>query len=83
MNTHPDETTDMVPAASGDVRRLSEKDFAELGLARVAYVKPVLVEGRRMCAIHAANGTPMGLAPDVATAMAAIIQHEMAPARLH
>jgi len=64
-------------------RSLTEAQFAELGVSQLAYIKPVTVEGRRVFAIHAANGAPMGLAEDSDTAAVAIIQHEMIPARVH
>ncbi len=65
------------------LRAMTPRDFAALGAAEIAYMRPTLVNGRAMIAIHAADGTPIGAAPDVALAAAAIVQHEMAPARLH
>jgi hypothetical protein len=64
-------------------RSLTEAQFAELGVRQLAYIKPVMVEGKRVFSIHAANGVPMGLAEDSDTAAVAIIQHEMIPARVH
>ncbi len=66
-----------------DVRKLSPEQFAQLGMAKVAYVKPVIVNGNAGFAIHAADGTPMALAPDREVAIAAIVQHEMMPALVH
>jgi hypothetical protein len=66
-----------------DIRHMSEKEFAELGVAQVAYLKPVLVDGKCLFAIHAANGTPMALAGGREVALAAIVQHEMLPALVH
>jgi hypothetical protein len=66
-----------------DVRQLSPEQFAQLGLAKLAYVKPVIVDGAAGFAIHAADGTPMALAPDRDVAIAAIVQHEMLPAMVH
>jgi hypothetical protein len=34
-------------------------------------------------AIHAADGTPIGAAPNTELAVAAIIEHAMAPALVH
>lgn len=65
------------------LRGMTPQDFAALGTAEIAYMRPTLVNGRAMIAIHAADGTPIGAAPDVDLAAAAIVQHEMAPARLH
>ncbi len=66
-----------------DIRHLSEKEFSELGVAQVAYVKPVTVGGKLVFAIHAANGIPMALAEGREVALAAIAQHEMLPAQVH
>jgi len=66
-----------------DVRKLSQEQFAQLGMARVAYVKPVTVNGTTGFAIHAADGTPMAITPDRDVAIAAIVQHEMLPAMVH
>jgi len=66
-----------------DVRKLSQEQFAQLGMAKLAYVKPVIVNGNAGFAIHAADGTPMALAPDRDVAIAAIVQHEMLPALVH
>ncbi len=38
---------------------------------------------RKVAAIFAADGTQIGAAPDVPTAMAAVVQHEMAPVMVH
>ena len=66
-----------------NIRHLTETQFAELGVAQVAYVKPVLVEGKSVFAIHAANGAPMALADGRDVALAAIAQHEMVPVLVH
>jgi hypothetical protein len=66
-----------------DVRKLSQEQFAQLGLARLAYVKPVFVNGTTGFAIHAADGTPMAMVEDRDVAIAAIVQHEMFPALVH
>jgi hypothetical protein len=85
MNTNtPDNTSETVgtPVAF-DIRHLSETQLAQLGVARLAYVKAVTVNGTQGFAIHAADGTPMALADDRDTAIAAIMQHEMVPALVH
>jgi hypothetical protein len=66
-----------------DVRHLSQSQFAQLGMPYIAYLKPVLSEGVPAIAIHGADGTPMGLATDMAVAIAAVEQHEMRPVRVH
>ena len=66
-----------------DIRHLSEAQLAQLGMAQIAYVKPVEINGERGYAIHAADGTPMAIAGDQEVAFAAILQHEMVPALVH
>jgi hypothetical protein len=68
---------------SFDIRHITEAQLGALGVSHIAYVKPVVVNGETGFAIHAADGTPMALAGDRATAMAAIIQHEMLPLSVH
>lgn len=65
------------------LRTLSARDFAALGASQMAYVRPVVMNGALAFAIHAADGTPIGAAPSVQLATAAIRQHEMEPALVH
>lgn len=77
--THPDSQTPVIT----DIRTLSPADLGRLGMEQLAYVKPVMLNGARAFAIHAADGTPMAVAQDHSLAMAAIVQHEMVPAQVH
>jgi hypothetical protein len=72
-----------IPLASFDVRHMTADQLGALGVSHIAYVKAVVVNGTAGFAIHAADGTPMALAGDRATAMAAIVQHEMLPLSVH
>jgi hypothetical protein len=45
----------------------------------LAYVKRIVLEGRAVYAIHAADGTPIGLAPDREVAFAALRQQDLEP----
>ncbi len=63
-----------------DPRHLSPEQLGRLGVAQIAYVKAVTVNGAAVFAIHAADGTPMAIAADRALAFAAIVQNEMEPA---
>jgi len=65
------------------LRQLSVADWARFGAQEIAYIRPVLVNGVQAMAIHAADGTPIGAAPNEELAIAAILQHEMAPALVH
>jgi hypothetical protein len=64
-------------------RKMDPAAFAALGAQHIAYVRAVVLDGQAAVAIFAADGTQIGAAPDVATAMAAVVQHEMAPALVH
>ncbi len=66
-----------------DVRQLTPMQFAQLGVKQIAYVKPVVFNGAPGFAIHAADGSPMAVAPQLETAIGAILQHEMLPALVH
>ena len=66
-----------------DVRHMTAEQLMQLGMAQLAYVKPVVLNGQTAFAIHAADGSPMAMAADCDLAMAAIVQHEMLPAMVH
>lgn len=80
---HPDHTPQDMRVPD-DLHNLSPADLGRLGVARMAYIKPVMVEGGKTAyAIHAADGTPMALAGGLDVAAAAIVQHEMVPVLVH
>jgi len=62
---------------------ISAEDFALVGMQHVAYIRPTLVNGVTVMAIHAADGTPIGMAPTRDIAFAAVKQHELEPVSLH
>lgn len=66
-----------------DIRNMTADQLMQLGMADLAYVKPVFYDGQEAFAIHAADGSPMAMAADRAMAMEAIVQHEMVPALVH
>lgn len=80
---HPDDPNGAATPALIDIRAMSPEQFAQLGVTKVAYVKPVIVNGTAGYAIHAADGTPMAIADDREVALAAIVQHEMVPVLVH
>lgn len=63
-----------------DIRQITTDQLAQLGVSRLAYIKPVTVGGEDVFAIHAADGTPMAVAPNRELAWGAILEHEMVPA---
>jgi len=65
------------------LRHLSATDFAALGVNDLAYVKPVIVDGQPAYAIHAADGTEMGIAPGRELALATIRQHDLEAFDVH
>jgi len=71
------------PDPGNSLRHLSAADWARFGTGEIAYIRPVMVNGVRAIAIHAADGTAIGAAPDAQLAIAAILQHEMEPALVH
>jgi len=73
--------SDVLPPEA--LRSLSPLAWARYGAASIAYVRPVVVNGQPAVAIHAADGTPIGAAPTMALATAAILQHGMGPALVH
>ncbi len=77
---------DGVAASDGaaiDIRKLTQAQLMMLGMAQLAYVKPVWMDGETAFAIFAADGSPMAVAADCDLAVAAIVQHEMVPALVH
>lgn len=66
-----------------DLRNLTPHQLEQLGVADLAYIKPVSMNGTTAFAIHAADGAPMAVAADCDLAIAAVMQHEMMPALVH
>jgi hypothetical protein len=65
-------------------RRLSDEQFAVLGLNRIAYVKPVPGEnGAIVYEVHAAEGSKIAEISDRAVAFAAVRQYDMEPVSVH
>ena len=69
--------------AAIDVRNITTDQLMQLGMADLAYVKPIFHNGQAAFAIYAADGSPMAMAADCELAVAAIVQHEMVPALVH
>ncbi|WP_198377626.1 hypothetical protein [Neoroseomonas rubea] len=83
MTDHDFEDRDEEALQPEMLRRLSPLDWARYGAASIAYARPVIVNGQRAVAIHAADGTQIGAAPTLALATAAILQHGLGPAMVH
>jgi hypothetical protein len=65
------------------LRTLSPTDFAALGMSDLAFVKPVMVEGKGAYAIHAADGTQMAVVGARELAFATIRQHDLEAVDVH
>ena len=75
--------TTIEPVARFDVRQITPDQLAQLGVSQLAYIKPVVLNGAAMFAIHAADGSPMAVSDDRNLALAAIVEHEMIPTLVH
>jgi hypothetical protein len=69
--------------SNAQLRQITPKEFASLGLEDVAYIKPVSINDGKAFAIHTADGTPVAVVPDLAVAVATVRQHEMEPLSVH
>lgn len=63
--------------------RISSGEFAGLGVNEVAYIRAVQVDGMAAFAIHAADGTALGVTQERAVAEAAVRQLDMQPLSVH
>jgi len=64
-------------------RHISSRELAVFGMQDLAYVKPVLVDGVKAFAVHAADGTQVAVLPDREVALATIRQHDLEPLSVH
>ncbi len=72
----------MIAEKQADLRQLTQQDFAALGLADIAYVRPKLVNGATVFAIHTADGNEAAVTPTHETAIATIRQNDLEPVHL-
>ncbi|HUZ71923.1 MAG TPA: DUF1150 family protein [Stellaceae bacterium] len=66
-----------------NLRSITPQEFAHLGVNDIAYVKRVIVDDAPAYAVHAADGTPMAVLRDHATAVAALLQHDLEAVSVH
>lgn len=62
---------------------LSQKDFAALGLDRLAYVKRILRDGELVFEIHTADGDAVAALESQDVAVATILQNGLLPVSVH
>jgi hypothetical protein len=65
------------------IRQLSPRELGLLGMERVAYVKPVLVEGVVAFAVHAADGGQLAVILDREAAEALVRRHGLESVSVH
>jgi hypothetical protein len=65
------------------VKDLSDSELGLLGMEDVAYIKPVVVDGSDVFAVHAANGTQIAVIADRDVAFVVVRQHGMEPVSVH
>jgi hypothetical protein len=65
------------------IGHISLEQFAALGLDRVAYVRPAVVEGQKVYTIHSADGGEIGMMAGRDVAFAAVKQHDLEPVSVH
>jgi len=63
-------SVDRVPA-------MSSVDFAALGLNQVAYIRPLRAEFGVVYAVAGADGSPLGIAPDIDSAILAVRRQDL------
>lgn len=63
--------------------KFTPDQFAALGVNRMAYVRPAVIEGRTVFAIHGADGSEIGMMAERDIAFAAVKQHDMEPVSVH
>ncbi len=65
------------------IRQMSCQELALFGVQEMAYVKPILVDGVKNYAVHAADGTAMAVLDDRDTAFAMLRTHDLEPMSVH
>jgi hypothetical protein len=64
-------------------KTLTAGDLGNFGVEDIAYVKSVTIDGQKLHAIHAADGTPLTVVAGRELAFATVLQHDMSPASVH
>ena len=65
------------------VDAFSTEDLANFGLDRLAYIRPIEIDGEAGFGIFAADGSPLGVAPERDMAFAAAFRHDLLPLSTH
>jgi hypothetical protein len=62
---------------------LTEHDLTMLGIEQLACIKPIVIKGDSLFAVHAADGTEIAVLADRDVAFAAVRQHSLEPVNVH
>lgn len=62
---------------------ISPEDLAIFGIETLAYVRPAIINGRKVHVVHAADGTLLTIIVDRDLAFVTLRQHEMNPQSVH
>jgi hypothetical protein len=65
------------------LKHISSKEFTYWGLQDVAYIRRVIVNDQPAYSVHAADGTPMAVMPNLEVAQAAVRQHDLEALSVH
>jgi hypothetical protein len=65
------------------IRQMSRRELALFGVQDMAYVKPIVVDGVKGYAVHAADGTAIAVIGDRDIAFAMLRQHDLEPMSVH
>ena len=68
---------------STSLKHISQNDWLTFGLEDIAYLRPTVVDGQPVFAIHAADGSQLALAVSRDVGIAAMQQHELEAVSLH
>ena len=66
-----------------NLRTLSRRDFAIMGVQDIAYIKPVDADNGTAYEVHAADGTPIAWYEVREVAFASVRQHDLEPVSVH
>ncbi len=69
----------MNTAFDTSLKNLTQQDLLTFGLNAVAYLRPAMVNGQSIYAIHAADGSQLALVANRDIGLAAMHEHELEP----
>jgi len=65
------------------LKNISKQELLGLGIHDIAYIRPILIEGREQYAIHAADGTELSIMDNLQIALGTIMQNDLEAVTLH